>query len=190
MTRKYARLALPRDVVKRIFLDAENWPLWFPGVRWVEILDRTDERILAAVRGRYMGRHIYGDLDCRIEADGLFQHQLTGWVKQWDTHWRFLEPPDGRGTTLSCEVALDFGFIGAFLPTTLVDRFTDSVFGDTVSQIEEYVQTLPVEERSAGADEGEPPLLQVYETPVGVEVRVAGRRFTVDRKGIVTKWKD
>ena len=32
--------------------------------------------------------------------------------------------------------------------------------------------------------------LRVYETPVGVEVRVAGRRFTVDRKGIVTKWKD
>jgi len=184
MIRKFGRVNAPPELVRSLFIDAESWPAWQAGVASVTILARTDTTIEVDVDGRFMGQRMHGVFDCRIEPDGFFQHQRTGWLKRWDTQWRFLTPPDGRGTTLVCELEIDAGLMGAFVPRSFLGRFVDRVFSETVDNL----NTRSVEIGAAAVAPPSPDgdavtLLEVFETPIGFEVLVDGRRITLESKG-------
>jgi len=179
--RKYGRIDAPRELVRSIFIEPEEWPLWFPGVEVVTIIDRSEARFEVEVDGRYMGRRMHGRIECVVQPHGMVQRQLSGWLKKWDTHWRFLTPPDGRGTTLACEVDLDLGMVGVLTPNRMIHSFVGRVFGDTVEQLNRRALEL-----QTGFEESEPttteelPLLQMYETPDGLELWVAGKRYLLE----------
>ncbi len=135
MIRKFGRLDAPPDLVRSIFIDAESWPAWQAGVTSSTVLDRTGANLEVEVDGRYMGHRMHGVFDCRIESDGFYQHQRKGWLKRWDTHWRFMTPPDGRGTTLVCELEIDAGLIGSFVPKGFLQRFVDRAFSETLDNL-------------------------------------------------------
>jgi hypothetical protein len=145
------------------------------------IIERTEKRFEVQVEGRYMGRRMHGHIECIIEPHGMVQRQVSGWLKKWDTHWRFLTPPDGRGTTLACEVDLDLGMVGVLTPSRMIHAFVGRVFGDTVDQLGRRALEL-----QTGTEAPEPttaedrPLLQVYETPDGLELWVGGKRYLLE----------
>lgn len=181
MIRKYGRVDAPKELVRSIFINPEEWPLWFPGVAEVTIVDRSEDRFTVDIDGRYMGRRMFGRIECTIEPHGLVQRQLSGWLKKWDTRWRFVTPPDGRGTTLACQVDLDLGFAGVFAPKRMIQAFVGRVFGDTIEQLNRRAQELLSEsEELEPTAVAEVPLIQVYETPEGLEVWVAGRRYLLE----------
>ena len=185
MIRKFGRLNAPPALIRSLFIDAEAWPAWQAGVTASTVLDRTETTLEVDVDGRFMGHRIHGVFDCRIEADGFFQHQRTGWLKRWDTHWRFLAPPDGHGTTLVCELEIDPGLLGSFVPQSFIGRFVDRVFSETIDNLnartaEIAASAAPV---SASATNGDTvTLLEVFETPIGYEILVGGRRLTLESK--------
>jgi hypothetical protein len=180
MIRKmYGQIDAPVDLVRSIFIDPENWPLWLPGVEEVTVLSRSEKGFLVDVGGRYLGRQMHGEMECIIQPDGLRQRQLSGWLKQWDTLWRFLTPPDGRGTTLACEVEMNLGLLGVFTPSRMVHSFVDRVFADTREQVDRRTRELQTEKRAIpehlAAEVTR--LLRVYETPSGLEVWIGERRY-------------
>jgi carbon monoxide dehydrogenase subunit G len=179
--RKYGRIDAPKELVRSIFIEPEDWPLWFPGVEEVAVIERTESRFEVEIGGHYMGRRMHGRMDCTVQADGMVQRQLSGWLKKWDTHWRFLTPPDGRGTTLACEVDLDLGVVGVFAPSRMIHSFVGRVFADTVDQVNRRaLELLSEAEAPETPDAEEQPLLQVFETPDGLEIWVAGRRYLLE----------
>lgn len=185
MIRKFGHLDASPDLVRSLFIDVESWPKWQAGVTHSKVLSSTDTTVEVEVDGRFMGHRMHGTFDCRIESDGFFQHQRTGWLKRWDTHWRFMTPPDGRGTTLICELEIDAGLMGSFVPKTFLRRFVDRVFSETIDNltaraIEVTAPVVPAPTSTSDSDTVT--LLEVFETPIGFEVLVGGRRLTLESK--------
>jgi ribosome-associated toxin RatA of RatAB toxin-antitoxin module len=179
--RKYGLIDGSPELVRSILIEAEDWPLWFPGVEKSAIVERSDDRFLVDIDGHYMGRRMHGRIECRLEAKALVQNQQFGWLKRWDTRWRFLTPPNGRGTTLACEVDLDLGFLGVVTPKRMIHSFVGRVFGDTVDQLNRRVRELQSEETAVDLAAAEDvPLLQLYETSAGLELWIAGRRYLLE----------
>ena len=184
MIRKFGLVDAGPDLVRLIFIDAEAWPEWQPGVGESTVLERTGDTLVAEVDGRFMGQHMHGIFDCRIEPDGFRQNQRTGWLKRWDTYWRFTTPPDGRGTTLICELDIDAGFVGSFVPKSFMRRFVDRVFAETICNLNARAAELTAEASPPPAPTDDTvTLLEVFETPVGYEVLLGGRRITLEKKG-------
>jgi ribosome-associated toxin RatA of RatAB toxin-antitoxin module len=183
MIRKFGRLDAPPELVRAIFADAEAWPSWQPGVVTSKVLARTDTTVEVEVDGRFMGQRMHGIFDCRIEPDGFFQHHRTGWLKRWDTRWRITPPPDGRGTTLVCELEIDAGLVGALVPSSFVNRFVDRVFTEAVVNLEARAADLVAVATPAPAATGDSTtLLEIFETPLGYEVLAGGRRIRLAKK--------
>jgi len=181
--RKFGRLDAPPDLVRSIFIDAESWPAWQAGVTSSTVLDRTGANLEVEVDGRYMGHRMHGVFDCRIESDGFYQHQRKGWLKRWDTHWRFMTPPDGRGTTLVCELEIDAGLVGSFVPKGFLQRFVDRVFSETLDNLNARAIEITAPASPAPTPVGDTvTLLEVFETPIGYEILVGGRRISLDAK--------
>lgn len=183
MIRKFGHLDASPDLVRSLFIDVESWPKWQAGLTHSEVLSITDTTVEVKVDGRFMGQRMHGTLDCRIESDGFFQHQRTGWLKRWNTHWHFVTPPDGRGTTLVCELDIDAGLMGSLVPKRFFRLFVDRVFSETIDNltaraIEVTAQIAP----SSASDPDTITLLEVFETPIGLEVLVGGRRLTLESK--------
>ncbi len=183
MIRKFGRLDAPPELVRSIFIDAEAWPAWQAGVARSTVLNRAETALEVEVDGRFMGQRMHGVFDCRIEADGFVQHQRTGWLKRWDTHWRFMTPPDGRGTTLVCELEIDAGLVGSFVPKGFLRRFVDRAFSETLDNLNARAVEITAPAIPAPAPAGDAvTLLEVFETPIGYELLAGGRRISLESK--------
>lgn len=181
MIRKFGRVAAPPELVRSLYIDAESWPAWQSGVATADVIDRTETTMEVEVDGRFMGHRMHGVFDCRIEPDGFFQHQRTGWLKRWDTQWRFLTPPDGRGTTLVCELEIDAGTLGSLVPKRFLRRFVDRVFSETIDNLNTRAAEIAASPAPVEASDGDTTtLLEIFETPIGYEILVGGRRITLD----------
>jgi len=181
--RKFGRLDAPPDLVRSIFIDAEAWPAWQAGVTRSTILDRAETSLQVEVDGRFMGHRMHGVFDCRIEPNGFVQSQRTGWLKRWDTHWRFITPPDGRGTTLVCELDIDAGLVGSFVPGNFIRRFVDRAFSETLDNLNARAIEITAPATPAPKPIGDTvTLLEIFETPIGYEILVGGRRISLDAK--------
>jgi len=182
MIRKFSHLDAPPELVRSIFIDFEGWPTWQAGMTSCDVLDRGETTAELEIYGRFMGHRMHGILDCRIEPEGLFQHQRIGWLKKWDMHWHFLVPPDGHGTTLACEVDVDAGLLGNFVPKSFIRRFLQRVFSETVDNLNARCAELIASARPEPARDGDTiTLLEIFETPVGYEVLVGDRRINIGK---------
>lgn len=183
MIRKFGRVHAPPDLVRSIFIDAEAWPGWQAGVTDSIVLQQTETTLEVEVDGRFMGQRMHGTFDCRIDPDGFYQHQRVGWLKKWDTQWRFMVPPDGRGTTLVCELEIDAGLLGALVPRSFMQRFVERVFSETVDSLNALTAEMAVAAIPRPATVGDSEtLLEIFETPIGYEILVGGRRINLDSK--------
>lgn len=175
--RKFAHLPAPPALVQEIFADVESWPAWMPGVRSVEVLERSGERVRATVDQTLRGRSARQLMEFHFHPDGMRQIQLAGWFKKWDARWRFLDPPERGGTTVALTVDLDLGLVGLLSPRSLVESTIDDIFRQVVrgagSRTEEAMRR--------GGIAGEPGeiLVEILQVPGGLEVKWASRRFTL-----------
>jgi ribosome-associated toxin RatA of RatAB toxin-antitoxin module len=176
--RRFAIIDAPPDVVRQVFVDFARWPEWMPGVQEVAILEASEDHAVLDVRHHQFGQTFHIKQRCWIESDGLRQSQISGKFKAWEARWRFVTPPEGEGTTVSCEMQLDPGLVAWILPKRMLRGLLDRLFDDCLNGAEAQAQLLT---GTAEADAGEETLLQVFETKSGLEIWVEGRRFFVER---------
>lgn len=176
--RRIGRIDAPVDVVRGVLADVERWTDWMPGVTQVTILESDGVESVLDVHHRQFGRIFRQKEWCRVEPDGLRQRLLEGQFKKWESRWRIVAPPDGEGTTVSCRMEVDPGFVGRLLPSGVWRGLLDRLFDDCLIGIEAQAQALTERPETAPADHDI--LLQVFETDAGLEVWVEGRRFLVE----------
>jgi ribosome-associated toxin RatA of RatAB toxin-antitoxin module len=176
--RRFASIDAAQDLVQQVFTDFVRWPDWMPGVREVTILEATDDEAVLDVLHHNFGQTFHVTQRCRITADGLHQSQIKGKFKSWESRWRFVTPPEGEGTTVSCEMKLDPGLVAWFLPKRVLRGFLDRLFEDCLSGAEAQARVLTDAATTEAAGET---LLQVFETDSGLEIWVEGQRFFVER---------
>jgi ribosome-associated toxin RatA of RatAB toxin-antitoxin module len=177
--RRFASLDAPADVVRQVFIDFVRWPEWMPGVREVTIVETGENEVVLDVLHHQFGQTFHVKQRCLIEPDGLLQSQIAGKFKSWESRWRFATPPEGQGTTVSCEMQLDPGIVAWILPRGLLRGLLDRLFEECLSGAEEQARILADAAEVPAAD-GDV-LLQVFETDTGLEIWVEGRRFLVER---------
>lgn len=176
--RRFGSIDLPEEVVQQVFVDFVRWPEWMPGVKEVTILERGNHQVTLDVLHHQFGQTFHITQRCIIEADGLRQSQISGKFRSWEARWRFVTPPEGRGTTVSCEMQLDPGLVAWILPRRVLHGFLDRLFEDCLHGAEAQARAV------IGAGDSAPErevLLQVFETDSGLEIWFEGRRFFVER---------
>ena len=166
-------------MVRQVFLDFVRWPEWMPGVREVTILEADDDQAVLDVMDQQFRQTFHIKQRCRIEPDGLRQSQISGKFKSWESRWRFVTPPEGEGTTVSCEMQLDPGLVAFFLPKRVLRGFLDRLYEDCLSGAE--AQALAISATSEAPGARRETLLQVFETETGLEIWIEGQRFFIER---------
>jgi ribosome-associated toxin RatA of RatAB toxin-antitoxin module len=176
--RRFASIDAPQDVVQQVFVDFVRWPEWMPSVQEVTILEAGHDQAVLDVVHHQFGQTFHIKQRCRIDSDGLRQSQISGKFKSWESSWRFVTPPEGEGTTVSCEMQLDPGLVAWILPRRVLRGFLDRLFEDCLAGAERQARILT---EAAEAEAAEDTLLQVFETDAGLEIWVEGQRFFVER---------
>lgn len=175
--RRFAIIDVPPDIVRQVFVDFVRWPEWMPGVQEVTILEASDDQAVLDVLHHQFGQTFHIKQRCWIESDGLRQSQISGKFKTWEARWRFVTPPEGEGTTVSCEMQLDPGLVAWILPKRMLRGLLDRLFDECLDRAEAQALLL-TDTAEVGA--GEETLLQVFETESGLEIWVEGQRFFVE----------
>jgi ribosome-associated toxin RatA of RatAB toxin-antitoxin module len=180
--RKYGRIDAPVELVRDMFLAVEEWPSWMPGVESVEVQRRDDSNLLVRLRQVQLGRRLDQELDCRISPLGMSQRQVSGIFKRWQTQWRFAAPPDGHGTTVSCELDLELRVMGLPAPRARLEAMVDRLFREVISSGQRRARELHAARQQDTA--GWPPpgevLLEVHALPGGLEIRFGGRSLFLE----------
>ena len=177
--RRFGSIDAPAEVVRQVFVDFVRWPEWMPGVQEVTVLEAGEDQAVIDVVHHQFGQAFHIKQRCHIEPDGLRQSQISGKFKSWESRWRFVTPPEGEGTTVSCEMQLDPGLVAFFLPKRVLRGFLDRLYEDCLSGAEAQVRVLTESAVAPATDRDV--LLQVFETDDGLEIWVEGRRFFVER---------
>jgi ribosome-associated toxin RatA of RatAB toxin-antitoxin module len=175
--RRFAIVDAPQEVVRQVFVDFVRWPEWMPGVQEVTILEASEDQAVIDVLHHQFGQSFHITQRCWIESDGLRQSQISGKFKTWEARWRFVDPPEGEGTTVSCEMELDPGLVAWILPRRMLRGLLDRLFEDCLDGAEAQARLLM---GTAEAETGEETVLQVFETDTGLEIWVEGQRFFVE----------
>ena len=176
--RRFGSIDAPEEVVRQVFADFVRWPEWMPGVQEVTVLEVGDGEAKLDVLHHQLGRTFHVTQRCTIEADGLRQSQISGKFRSWEARWRFVTPPEGRGTTVSCEMSLDPGRVAWFLPRRVLHGFLDRLFEDCLRGAEAQARAVS---DAADSATGREVLLQIFETETGLEIFFEGQRFFVKR---------
>jgi hypothetical protein len=174
-------LPCPPDVVQELFGQIETWPQWMPGVCRVRVLERQADYARAELRTVLMGHELEQTVEFRRCGCRFLQRQIAGRVKKWDAEWNLLPTPDGKGTSLSVALDIELGILGLFVPQRTVRNGVNEWFGQLARRVEERVRCVLAERQpaspTAGCDDRGETLLQVYQCPDGLEVRVGGQRY-------------
>jgi hypothetical protein len=178
MIRRFATLNAPVDDVEAVLTDPVRLPEWMPGVLSTQILERRDQGFLVRMVQQNGGWRTSQTLDCRLGPRRLEQRQVAGTLRRWEAVWRFLEPPDGVGTTLALELEYETGLLGLVAPRRFLDRMFNQRFEDIARAAERRVRELRARETLAAPAAGER-LLEVFETADGLEIRFAGRKYVL-----------
>jgi ribosome-associated toxin RatA of RatAB toxin-antitoxin module len=177
--RRFASIDAPVELVHQVFVDFVRWPEWMPGVQEVTVLEAGDDHAVLDVVHHQFGRTFHIRQRCRIEADGLRQSQISGKFKSWESRWRFVTPPEGEGTTVSCEMQIDPGMVAWIMPRRVLRGLLDRLFDDCLVGAE--AQSRALADAAAAPATDRDVLLQVFETDTGLEIWVEGQRFFVGR---------
>ena len=185
MIRKFAYVRAYPEIVGDVFNDAENWSVWMPGIEKVEVLESRDSHSRIAVSYHFRGRRFEQILECTFSENRCRMHQLRGFFDEWESHWEFLTPPDGFGTTVKCEIDMRIGGVAAFFASKrMINSFLDDYFREIVGALEEQICKVPAERDAA---EGESPpgkdvLLQIFQTEHGLEMWFDDRMYSLSAK--------
>jgi ribosome-associated toxin RatA of RatAB toxin-antitoxin module len=148
------------------------------GVQSVKILSSSGDTVTARFTQTLMGRKAVQILESHIKPRALVQRQIKGRFRKWDTTWRFLDAPDGSGTTIALEVDYDVGMFGIFI-SGMVRSVVDQGVRTTAKELGKIFASEP----HVSADDVEAEiLLQVFQRGRQLEVHVGDRVFTVDPK--------
>ncbi len=179
MIKKVARIDSPLDLVRTLFADVAKWPVWMPGVQSVRILNESEKSLVAEMKQTHMGRELSQTLEFRFHTAGMKQTQITGWFKSWEADWKFMEPPDKSGTTISLALELDMGMLGLFASSRMIQKSVDQMFAEMTGNVERRARTLSAKPVEAIAPNrlGEVPLLELYQTDAGLELWFEGRKY-------------
>jgi ribosome-associated toxin RatA of RatAB toxin-antitoxin module len=175
MIKKVARVDAPIEVVRSMFVDVANWTKWMPGVQSVRILEESDKSTMAEMKQIHMGRQLSQTLEFRFHASGMKQTQVEGWFKSWEADWRFIEPPDKSGTTISLALELDMGMLGLFASGRMIQKSVDQMFAEMTRNVERRALAASVKRRASIGSEG--PLLELFQTETGLELWFEGRQY-------------
>ena len=177
--RRFSSIDAPEDVVRTVFTDFVRWPEWMPGVKEVTILESGDDYAVLETVHHQFGQTFRIKQRCRIEPNGLHQSQISGKFKSWESRWRFVTPPEGESTTVSCEMQLDPGLVAWILPRKVLRGLLDRLFEDCLAGAEDQARALAHAGQGVSTDHDV--LLRVYETDDGLEIWIEGQRFFVER---------
>jgi hypothetical protein len=145
-----------------------------PGVRSVRVLRQGQDEMRIALSQRLDGHSINAELDCSFGNEAVHLRQHLGDFRKWDAVWHLLTPPEGGGTTLQLEMDLEIGGVMGLLATgQRIDTMVEQVFRDTLVGIETRARAM-TDDQPATEAPGEL-LLQIYQTPEGLEVWIDGQ---------------
>jgi ribosome-associated toxin RatA of RatAB toxin-antitoxin module len=185
MIRKFGSVDAPPPEVRRILLDIESWPQWMPGIRATRILERSEKRILAEVTRSEFGAVHKTRLEFFLSSTGYLERQVKGIARRWEGDWRIVESPSGNGSIVSCNLDVDLGFYGIFMPGRMMQRTIDRSFEKIMRGVEKRVER----QRSASATDRSSSLLagvhriQVFATPTGLEIWLDDRKYVARPSG-------
>jgi ribosome-associated toxin RatA of RatAB toxin-antitoxin module len=179
MIKKVARIDAPLDAVQGVFADVLNWPHWMPGIQTAKIVEGSDDQFVAEFKQNQLGRRSTQVMAFRRHAQGIHTRQVSGWFKHWEADWRFLQPPDKKGTTVSFAVQFDLGLLGFFATTRMIQRVVDRIFDDMMTNLERRMQSLSTGGQDQAPETGpeEETVLEVFQTSTGLEVRIDGKKY-------------
>lgn len=179
--RKLGRIDASPELVRGMFCHLARWTAWMPGVESVSLLEEDDTGAVALIRQRWMGRAVTQKWKFRFGETTLDQVQLEGFSKRWETHWRFLESPDGEGTTVVATIEFDLGIWGRLTPRRFVQDAIDRMFEELMNKARARARAILLEETLSGpAKDLNEALLEVYESDRGLELRFGGRRYRIE----------
>ncbi len=185
--RRYHRFEAPLALTREVFSDARAWPEWMPGIEAVRTLQEGEGRVLVEVDVNHRGRRLKQVLDCRTAPSRVTQEQQSGWFKKWKVDWRFIQPPDGRGTTVSCQleaVMPETGLLYRLTPSRLVRVILSGLADDIARAAQHRLLSLVAQGgEPAGSLAAAETLLEVYQTATGLEVLIGGQRYVIPASG-------
>ncbi len=181
--RRFHRFEAPLALTREVFSNADAWPDWMPGIDAVRTLEEREGRVLVEVDVNHRGRRINQVLECRTVPGGITQVQQSGWFKTWKVDWRFMEPPDGRGTTVSCQLEAEMaetGLLSLLTPRRLVRVILGGLADDIIRSAQHRLLSLvALGDEPAGSQPEAETLLEVYQTATGLEVWIGGQRYVI-----------
>jgi ribosome-associated toxin RatA of RatAB toxin-antitoxin module len=183
--RKLAHIDAPPALVCAMFANLRRWTAWMPGVEAVSVLEESAQSAVALMRQRWIGRELSNKYSFVFGPDRVEQRQLAGPFRRWETHWRFLSPPDGRGTTVLVDIDFELPLLGRLAPRRLRQERLDRMFEEVIDKARARAReiqaggTLSIEPPAAAGSE--PAMLVVYQADRGLEIELGGRRYFLPR---------
>lgn len=174
MIRKYVHVDAPVDRVTALFHDFEGWPQWMPGIRTVDLIERSGHKVIVKLVHRQMGQTIRQIVECRFPEAGLVQHQIKGRFRKWETRWRFQPAPKTSGTTIAMELEVQIGTLEGMFFSGLIRRAVDQMVRECARNIRRQLY-IRAGETPARAGSDSEILLQVFEVNGEIEVRIGDR---------------
>ncbi|MCP4661760.1 MAG: hypothetical protein GY856_40680 [bacterium] len=178
MIKKLIRIDAPLRLVKDMFCDTDAWPQWMPGVNSCRTLREGDDCRVIEVHLSMQGKSFLQTREVRFAGNRVKQRQVAGWFRSWESEFSFHQPPDGKGTTISLRIDFDLGVRGLIIPRWVIQRMSVRLLDETTARAKARARELMAKPRPEAAAEGES-LLQIYETPDGLELWFAGRTYTL-----------
>jgi len=170
--RRIARIDAELPLVLDLFRDVGAWSTWMPGMTLSRLLTREDDRVTAEVSQTGFGRAWPNTIEVRFVGDTVRVRAFEGWFK-WRATWSFLLPPGGGGTTISLDLEVEPGLLGAAGRRPFF-RMSEKRFDETMAVIAHHARRRQAPEARPAAGRR---LLVVYETSRGFEVWYCGRKY-------------
>lgn len=181
MIRRYTRVGTRAEDVMEVFRDTDAWPRWMPTIASTRTLAEEEGRRLVEVVGLMFGRRLVQKLECRERGDTLIHRQVEGWFKKWEATWTFRSSAESGGTVVSLSLDFDLGVTGLLVPHRLLGNWVGSLIEGMLDQGRQRAERFARRRREpTRAVEVGQPLLQVFETADGYEIRFGGRTFHLE----------
>jgi len=185
MIRKFGSLEASPEVARRTLLDLESWPEWMPNIRSLEVLERSESRIVAAVRRAEYGTVHNTRLEFLLTPTGYVERQLSGMARKWEGDWQFQPAPGGEGSVVSCRLEVDLGLFGIFMPRRAVQRVVDRTFEEILRRVDQRVSggksisAATAADARTALDVGR---IRILATPSRLEIWLGDRKYVARRR--------
>jgi hypothetical protein len=197
MIQRYFKLPASADDIVREIFAFDTWTEWWPGVQQVKVLQADPERPLVHLTVKTVAT-IQMTMQFERGPNAIQFRQVKGWFKKYYGDYTFLPTPDGSGTTVKITIDLESGMM---VPKSIVYAKLAATLGELEQALAKRVRehaprSTAVPKPGAGASLAAPgfahrdtdaaaqtparKLAQIFATPTGVEVWIAGRPYRLE----------